>query len=100
MINLIYVKDYSALNSFVFEEWPNPAPSYLYDLKGKLVTVFTENGNRATGVLIEILNDSIKLVLKPQSTSNWRCRSFRLGRPVAVVYICIENICAIAFNEY
>ncbi len=97
---MIYIKDYGALNSFVFEEWPKAAPpSYLNDLKGKLITVFTQNGNRATGILMEIQNDCIKLILSPPKAPNRQCRMFQMGRPLAVTFISIESICAVTYNE-
>jgi len=78
---LIYIKDYRSLNSLVFQPQQSTIQMKLTTLIGKIITVFVDSGgasgNGFTGVLIEVLNDSIKLVTKlPEMT---RCNSNRSG---------------------
>lgn len=58
---MIYIKDYRSLGSYAGRE-ENSFERQLASLVGRPVTIFVEGGKSFTGVLIEVLDDRVRLV--------------------------------------
>lgn len=103
---MIYVKNYQALNELVNQNSRNSCWNQLPALIGTPITVFVDSGGVSgkgfTGVLIEVLSDSIKLITSMPSAPNMRTKnSHKKRQPCkfgACTTIMLEHITAINYN--
>ena len=115
---MIYIRDYRSLNSLInnnnnSSNSQNVMQSELMSLIGRIITVFVDSGSISggsfTGILIEVLSDSIKLVARPPSNSN--ISNSRAGYNISYsrkiqssifstkIVILIKHITALAYNN-
>lgn len=104
--SLIYIKNYQALNSLVNH---NNSFSYWHQLPaliGKPITVFVDSGGISgggfTGILIEVLSDSIKLITDipsaPNIQKNCSHKKRRNNKFGTYTTIMLDHITAINYN--
>jgi hypothetical protein len=106
--SLIYVKNYQALNSLISENQQKVISyrSQLQSFIGKPITVFVDSGGASgrgfTGILIEVLSDSIKLVTSspsaPGNRSGYPCKKKQHSRFGTCTTIVLEHVTAITYN--
>jgi hypothetical protein len=107
-MSLIYIKNYQALSELVAEN-QKKSRSYRSQLPtfiGKLITVFVDSGGASgsgfTGILVEILSDSIKLITAipsvPPIRKNCHCKKNHSSQLGTSTTIMLEHITAITYN--
>lgn len=106
---MIYIKDYGSLNDLVYNSnnSKNVIQLKFIPLIGRTITVFVDGGSISgcgfTGVLINVLSDSIKLVTKlpiPPNNPNISCnRNFQNDSFGTKTMIMLNHITALAYFE-
>jgi len=105
---LIYIKNYQALNDLVAKKQNDNYiyPLELSDMIGKPITVFVNGGGASgsgfTGILIEVLCDSIKLITAmpsaPTIHKNRSCKKKHCSNFGTCTTIMLNHITAITYN--
>lgn len=94
---MLYIKDYRFVHAP-----ENPPLSALQaefsSIIGKTVTVYVDTGGCVTGILMEVLPDSIKLITRLSKMQNRNVRN-TCGHPGTNTYISLNHICAVVYQS-
>lgn len=99
---MLYIKDYRSIRAFEKHDPeshpPNVMQIELIGLIGKNISVFVDSGGCMTGILIEVLPDSIKLITRLPQIS--RCNAHNAcSRPGTNTYISLNHIAAVVYQS-
>lgn len=94
---MIYIKNYRMIPS-PEDAPPNALQTELTGLIGRKIAVYPDNGGCVTGILMEVLSDSIKLITKLPSTPGRNMRG-ACSQTGTNTYISINHITAIVYQS-
>lgn len=93
---MIYIKNYQTISS-PEEPSPDGLQTELISLIDRTISVHTDNGGCVTGVLMEVLSDSIKLITKLPPVPRQTMRG--CSSPGVNTYVSLQHITAIVYQS-